>query len=199
MLPASFQQPAAIVLLAGGLLACFFGHRMFRTVLAIYGFVLGALIASSLVGGDEMLPLIMAAGAGGIVGALIFIAAYFVAVALVGAGLGALLVQAIWARLDRDPQMAVVIAFAVLGAIGALVLQRYVIVLGTAFGGAWTTILGVLALVGDRAASTAATAGNVWILYPLSVSPERQWLIIVWLLLALTGAVVQLGFTAKTR
>ena len=30
MLPASFQTPAAIVLLAGGLISCFAGYRVFR-------------------------------------------------------------------------------------------------------------------------------------------------------------------------
>ena len=50
MLPPSFQVPASIVLLAGGALACFAGYRLFKQVLAVYGFILGALIASSMVG-----------------------------------------------------------------------------------------------------------------------------------------------------
>ena len=50
MLPAWFQTPAALVLVAGGLLSCFAGYRVFRVVLGIYGFILGALIASSLMG-----------------------------------------------------------------------------------------------------------------------------------------------------
>ena len=33
-----------------------------------------------------------------------------------------------------------------------MVLQRYVIVVGTAFGGAWTLIVGGLAVAGDRGA-----------------------------------------------
>ena len=33
MLPATFQTPAALVLLCGGLLACFAGYRVFRVVL----------------------------------------------------------------------------------------------------------------------------------------------------------------------
>ena len=41
MLPASYQLPAAIVLLLGGTVACFFGYRMFRLVLAIAGFIFG--------------------------------------------------------------------------------------------------------------------------------------------------------------
>jgi hypothetical protein len=53
MLPASYQLPAAVILVAGGALACFFGYRLFRTVLGIYGFILGALIATSVLGPTE--------------------------------------------------------------------------------------------------------------------------------------------------
>ena len=55
MLPASLQMPAAIVLVAGGLLSCFAGYRVFRVVLGIYGFILGALLASSLMGTEQTL------------------------------------------------------------------------------------------------------------------------------------------------
>ena len=97
MLPASFQMPAAIILLLGGLLSCFAGYRVFRVVLGIYGFVLGALLASSLMGTDQTVYMIVAALVGGVVGALILIGAYFVGVALIGAGFGALIVNFIWA------------------------------------------------------------------------------------------------------
>ena len=47
MLPATYQMPAAIVLLLGGVVACFFGYRLFRIVLAIFGFIIGALAANA--------------------------------------------------------------------------------------------------------------------------------------------------------
>ena len=47
-----------------------------------------------------------------------------------------------------------------------MMLQRYVIIVATAFGGAWTMIVGGLAVAGDRGAARAAAAGDVWILYP---------------------------------
>src|SRR5918912_1534587 len=128
MLPASFQAPAALVLLAGGIVSCFAGYRVFRIVLGIYGFIIGALIASSAVGTEHTLWTLLAALAGGVVGALILIAAYFVGVALLGAGIGALTASLIWAALGREPHAFVVILFAVAGALAALVLQRYVII-----------------------------------------------------------------------
>jgi len=37
MLPAAYATPAAVILLVGGLLACFAGYRLFRFVLGVYG------------------------------------------------------------------------------------------------------------------------------------------------------------------
>ena len=117
MLPAWLQTPAAIVLLAGGLLSCFAGYRIFRIVLGIYGFILGALLASSLMGTDQTLWMIVAAIVGGLVGAAMLILAYFVGVALIGAGVGALVANAIWAALGREPGVIVVIVLAIAGAL----------------------------------------------------------------------------------
>ena len=71
----------------------------------------------------------------------------------------------------------------VVGSIGAMFLQRYVIVVATAFGGAWTVIVGGLAVAGDRGAARAATAGDVWILYPLSPAPGQKWVPVAWVAL----------------
>jgi hypothetical protein len=196
MLPASLQAPAAIVLVLGGLLSCFAGYRVFRVVLGIYGFILGALLASSLAGSDQTLVMVLAALVGGIVGAAILILAYFAGVALIGAGAGALVAHGVAAAFGREPSLLVVILLAVAGALLALVLQRYVIVVATAFGGAWTALVGALALAGSRAAGQAG-GGNVWLLYPGNPAPGQQWIVVFWLGLGLVGTVVQLVFTAR--
>jgi hypothetical protein len=199
MLPAPFHVPAAVILIVGGLLACFAGHRLFRVVLGIYGFILGALVATSLTGETDTASMLIAAGLGGLVGALILILAYFIGVALVGAALGALLANVIWAQLGGDPHPLVVIAFSIAGALGALALQRYVIIVSTAFGGAWTALVGLLALLGQPAAAAAAENGNVWTAYPFNPAQGDQWVIIVWLVLGIVGAIVQLAVTGKAR
>jgi hypothetical protein len=199
MLPASFQTPAAVILLAGGLISCFAGYRVFRIVLGIYGFIIGALFASGIVGPENTVWMIVAAIGGGIVGALILIAAYFVGVALLGAGIGALVASLIWAGLGREPGAIVVILFAVAGALGALALQRYVIIGATAFGGAWTIIVGAIALTGTPVAVDAAARNNVWLAYPMNPAPGNYWVLLVWLALGVTGVVVQLAVTAKGK
>lgn len=199
MLPASYQLPYAVLLLAGGIISCFFGYRLFRTVLAIFGFILGGMVASSVFGISDGTLMLVAWVVGGLVGAFILVVAYFVGVALTGAALGAALAHLVFATGDRDPRVIVVILFAVAGAIAATYLQRYFIIVGTAFGGAWTMIVGAMALVGDRSAMRAAAAGDVWVAYPLNPAPGQQWVLVVWMILSLLGAAVQLGITGGEK
>jgi hypothetical protein len=199
MLPASFQLPAAIVLVAGGLLSCFAGYRVFRVVLGFFGFVIGALLTSSFMGTEQTIYMIAGALVGGIIGALILMAAYFVGVALIGAGAGALIVNVVWASLGREPHIVIVILFAIAGALGALALQRYVIIVATGFGGAWTAIVGALALTGDRLAVEAASRNNVWLAYPMNPAPGQRWVLLVWVVLGLAGVITQLTITSKGK
>ena len=190
MLPASFQAPAAIILLVGGLVTCFAGYRIFRIVLAFFGFVFGVLFASSAMGSDQTMWTIAAALAGGLIGALLLFAAYFVGVALIGAGFGAGLAMVVWAAIGREPGIIPVIIFAILGAIGALALQRYVIIVATAFGGAQTAIVGGAALMGNRGLDPAAR--SVFRVYPLDPLPATRWDLIAFVVLGIIGLVVQL-------
>ena len=80
-----------------------------------------------------------------------------------------------------------------------MLLQRYVIILATSFGGAWTLIVGLFAIGGDRRAARAAAAGDVWILYPTNPAPGQRWVPIVWIVLGLIGMAVQLGITGRKR
>jgi hypothetical protein len=198
VLPATFQTPAAIIMLGGGLLACFAGYRVFRVVLGIYGFILGGLLASSLIGADQPLYMALAWVGGGIVGALILIVAYFAGVALLGAGIGAAAAHMIWASLSSEPGLLVVIAFAIAGAIAALALQRYVIIVATAFGGAQTALIGAAALMGDAGAVQAASRA-VYRVYPLDPIPNTYWDATISLALGIAGVIVQLAVTAKGK
>lgn len=193
MLPATFQIPAAVIFLLGGAVACFAGYRLFRIVLSIYGFILGAMIATTVVGAGDTGQLVLYAVIGGVVGALVLNLAYFLGVVLVGAALGAFVAAMVWARLGNEPHVLIVILFAVVGAVGAMLLQRFVVIVATAFGGAWTLVVGGLALAGARGARAAADPTDVWVFYPLDPSPGGGWLTITWLALGFVGLVVQIG------
>jgi hypothetical protein len=198
MLPNSFHLPAAAVLIAAGLLACFFGHRLFRLVLGIFGFILGALWASSLVAPSNEVGTVVAALVGGALGSLILAAGYFVGVLIVGAGLGVFAAQLIWTQIGGDPHPLIVILCAVVGSLAAWWFQRLAIILGTSFGGAWTAVVGTVALLGEPV-SRRPQGSDVWILYPANPSPGRPWVLAAWVILALIGTVAQFNQRARKK
>src|SRR4029450_13874440 len=195
MLPVAYQLPAAIILILGGLVACFVGYRLVKFVLGIFGVILGALASSSIWGASDTTYMVIAAFVGGIAGALLLLAAYFVGVALIGAALGALVANLIWTQIEGDPHPFVVVLFSVAGALLATWLQRYVIIPGPAFGGSWTIIVGALALMGDKTALNAAAAGDVWVAYPMTPAPGQRWVPFAWIGLGLRGTLVQMFVT----
>jgi hypothetical protein len=197
MLPGSFQMPAAVILFAGGLCSCFAGYRIFRFVLAFFGFVFGALFVGAAMGSDQTLWMIGASLLGGLVGALILFAAYFVGVALIGAGIGAGLAMMIWAALNREPGIWPVVILAVIGAIGALAVQRHVIIVATAFAGAQTAVVGAVELMGWR--SLDASSRRVFHVYPLDPLPNTRADLIAFVVLGLVGLAVQLRTSTRGR
>ncbi len=200
MLPVAYATPAAVVLLVGGLLSCFAGYRLFRIVLGLYGFMLGAAITTSVMGDSNTMALVIAAVVGGLVGAVLIVAAYFVGVGLIGAGLASIALNAGWhAVRHTDPPTAILVLVAVLGALLALTVQRWGIIIGTAFAGSWTAILGALQLA-HRMPATAATPAatpSVWVIYPIEPASSRWWFWATWIGLALIGMIVQLGTSGK--
>jgi hypothetical protein len=197
MLPPSFQAPVGIILVLGGLLACFAGYRVFRVVLGIYGFILGALMTSSAMGADQTWHMVLGAIVGGLIGAVVLILAYFVGVALIGGGLGALVANVIWASFGREPGLIVVILFAIAGALGALALQRYVIIVATAYGGAQTAVVGAAALLANRSVDVASR--TVYRVYPIDPFPGTRMDFIAWIVLGTLGLVVQLKLKSRAR
>ena len=198
MVPAGYQVWAAGLLLLGGLIACFAGYRLFRVVLAIYGCIFGALIATSLFGGGSTPALLIAAGVGGLAGAAVLFLGYFAGVAFVGAGFGALVAHLGWSAFGSEPPALAVILLSVAGAFGAMALQRYVIVAGTALGGAWTIIVAAVAILGNQRA-LAAGSDDVWVVYPLDPAPGRRGIYVAWVVISLVGVLVQLSAPGGSR
>jgi hypothetical protein len=199
MLPSAYTTPVAVLLIAGGMIACFAGYRLLRTVMGIYGFIIGAMLASSMMGVTNTLGMVAAAVVGGFVGAVVLVFAYFIGVALVGAGLGALTAHVVWALMRTgDPPAAAVIVAAAVGAVGAMLLQRYVIIVTTALAGAWTILVGGLTIAAARGLEGVTPPGEPWILYPFTPAEER-WVLVAWLCLGLIGAIVQLAIGGSRR
>ena len=199
MIPAPYQMPAAALLLLCGILSCFFGYRLFRTVLAIFGFIVGGMLASSIFGAGDTTRVLIGWFVGGLAGASILVFAYFLGVALAGASIGATAANLFFSVGNRDPRVLVVVLCSVAGAIASMYLQRYFIIVFTAFGGAWTMIVGAMGIIGDPAALRAAATGDVWVAYPLDPAPGQEWVVVVWIVLSVIGAFVQQAITGGEK
>jgi hypothetical protein len=201
MLPHGYELPAAVFLLVSGALTCFAGYRLFRVVLAIYGFILGAMLASSIVGVSNTFGMVVAGLAGGVVGALILVLAYFIGIALVGAGLGVLITHVIWSQIGNEDPAALAIALAsTAGAIAAMILQRYVIVVSTrspGHGPSWSGYRDCRRPCQQKRFRGAKRRPRI--LYPLSPAPGQRWVPVAWVILGVIGTAVQLGITGKKR
>jgi len=135
---------------------------------------------------------------GAIIGAVLMSLLYFVGVFIVGAAAGAVLANAIGVAVGVDmPILVVIIVAAVVGII-ALILQRVVIILATAFTGSWAAVSGVLSLLAGTTVTTpaellgdAAQAGD------LVAGLPAMLILIIWLVLALVGAVTQFAITRE--
>lgn len=198
MIPGAYAVPAAVILALSGAVACFGGYRLFRIVLGIYGFILGAMVTTSVMGTASAWVLLLAAVVGGLIGSVLMIAAYFVGVGLIGAGLASLAVHMVWRVVGGEPPIVVLVIMAVLGALGALKIARYVAVVGTALAGSWTLIVGGLALAGHKFSTLQVTPDNVWVIYGAGPLTTNRWVIAGWVALALAGAVVQMTTTSTT-
>ncbi len=188
----------AVLSIAIGLLNCFFGYRIFKVMLGIYGFVLGAsvgaLVADSVAAGHA-LWLVIGAVVGGVAGAALMVLLYLVGVFVVGAVAGALLANLIGAALGTHlPELVVLIVAAAVGII-AVALQRTAIILATAFSGGWGVVGGAMALLSGRTAFLVNPLNRPQALHrtglPLLV------LLVLWLVLSIAGAVVQFRTTVE--
>lgn len=94
----------------------------------------------------------------------------------------------LWAAVNREPGILPVIILAVIGAIGALWVQRHVIIVATAFAGAQTAIVGAAELMSSR----ATAARPVFHVYPFDPLPNTRWDLVAFVVLAAVGLVAQL-------
>lgn len=130
----------AFIMIPYGILQCYFGYKLFKFILGVIGFIFGALIGAMIVTatGGEQAAVIVVSLLCGVAGAYISIALYFVGVFLVGAGAGAALIQLLS---GGDAETGAIIAGAIVLGIVALFVQKVLIIIATAFSGAYSIVL----------------------------------------------------------
>ena len=192
MLPVTLQIPAAILLVLGGAVACFAGYRFFRIVLGLYGFVLGALLATTVAGAGSTSSLVMWAVVGGVAGALVSEPGVLLRRRAGRRGAG---------RHGRDPALVARQRRSARADRRGLRRRRRVggdVAAAVRRGDGhrlWRRVdaAGRRARAdGRRGGAGRAAANDVWVVYPLDPAPGRRWLPVVWLALGAVGVFVQL-------
>ncbi len=137
-----------IIYLVVGLIACFFGSRFYRIVLALSGFVAGYHIVSGLLVGQPETSQIIGAIVGGIIGAVLFWTFYKFSQVLFGAFLGLVLATIIGNSFNLDNTIALILAIVlmIIGAVLGNAMADTMIRLGTAFAGSGQAIGGLAAI-----------------------------------------------------
>ena len=189
-----------IVLFAAlvGIAALLWGYRIFLVLLPIWGFFAGVWLGvtgTTMVLGESFLWTVTGLIIGvifGLVAAVLSYLFYTIGVAIFAAAIGAMLGSALMGALGFDPGLLttlVTIASAILVAVLALIwnLQKYVITILTAIGGAALLVISVLLLFG-QVSLPQVQAGNL--LEPI-FSSSRIW-ILAWLVLFVVGVVFQI-------
>ncbi len=185
------MDPAALIVTAifsivFGIVDCFFGYRIFRVVLSILGFIVGASIGMGLVAESTQTTQLLVALVGGVIGAVLMNALYFLGIVIAGAFLGALLVNLLLAALGVEPNVVFLVIGAIVGGAVALVLNKLTIMLSTAFSGAAAIIYGVSLFIPDLGGFDPMGA-----LSRTSQSEPSLVLLIAWIILGIAGVGMQ--------
>ena len=185
---------AYVTLVGLGLLNCFFGYRLFRVLLGIWGFVAGATAGMVLLQGTHLDPLVQIIGSLliGIAGAVLVSVLYLVGVFLFGAGFGLLIASLLQQHMHAPPAWPLALLLAAGGGVAALVLQRPLITLFTAFGGAWVVVAGAAAALADCPLPA----------FPAPCPRSSGWTLVIlgaWIVLGFCGLLTQLQLPGRLR
>ena len=128
-----------------GALQCFFGYRIFKLILGLTGFLLGGALAGAVgyaISQEEAVAL-LAGLVGGFIGAALMVVLYFIGIFLIGALLGGVLGAVLFVVAESNPEPAVLLILAVIAGVIALIFQKFMIIVSTGFGGAWSVVTGI--------------------------------------------------------
>ena len=170
-----------------GAIQCFFGYRIFKIVLGLTGFIVGGVLAASI--GYEMsqkeVVALLSGLAGGVIGAALMVALYFVGVFLIGAFLGGVVGVALFATAGINPELVVLLILGVIGGVVALIFQKFMIIVSTAFVGAWNVVFGIAYFVTGTIDPT-----NVEGLFRAG-GTQPYVILLCWIALGIVGVIVQ--------
>lgn len=175
-------------LIIAGLVFCFFGYRLLRLILAVSGFITGAVVSSAVVfrytDGQTILTA-LAGFTGGVLGAGLMLLLFSAGVFLLGALLGMMLLLIACSAVGTEPPSAVIPLAAVAGGAISVLLRKFMIITATSFLGAWSVVSGAMLLF--------IRGFNPLDPYSLSSLPETALFraIVIWAALGMAGFAAQ--------
>lgn len=178
-----------------GVVACFFGYRVFRQYLTLIGFLFGATLGLALTQNNpETIIKVIAALGLGILFGLIFFWLWRIAVLLAGLLLGAVvgfMISTQLLRLDQTTTTIIIIVLAVIGALLSFAAAKIIIKLSTAVTGSALMVIGGLVLLGLTSGNTTRvyTVDNLATMTQTNTSGIV--ILIIWIVLATFGFFVQ--------
>jgi hypothetical protein len=207
-------SPLGIVLVIFGILVCFMGYSIFRSMLPLWGFILGGFITLLLAPlvikvpqSQELILQIVSFVVGGILGALLATPLYYVTVFVSGAAMGALIGLVIGSYMQVGGGQ---ISFRALTDLASMTFPPRIestvqvvmmIIFGLIIGGFSISfqefmITASTAFLGAGAAASGLTGVGLNV---LQASPTRGMIIVViWLLLGMLGLFVQFRMRDQT-
>jgi hypothetical protein len=143
-------QITAPLAVAVGILICLWGYRLVKLTLGVMGFIIGAAggwtLGLSLGTGNNGIALICAIIVG-VICAVLCIWLFFLGIFLLGASAGAVVATALFHAAGNQPQPILVLVLALVFGVIALVLQKLMIIVSTAFSGSYLVTAGLLHLL----------------------------------------------------
>jgi hypothetical protein len=170
-----------------GAIECFFGYRIFKVILGIVGFFLGgamAITAGNLIPQNELILFVMGF-IGGVVGAVMMVWLYFIGVFFIGAMMGGIIGTTLFAAVQIYPGELTLFIFSICFGLLALIFQKFMIIIATAFVGSWHMVVGIACLIGGKGCMT-----NMEWLFKLG-SSHNYIITLMWLFFSFLGFFVQ--------
>jgi len=177
----------ALLVVIAGLLACFCGYRILKVTLGLLGFIAGAYAGWELglsqfhfSGGIALVCALV----GGLIGMALYVWLYFLGIFLLGASAGAVVAGAFFNGTGHAPEPITFLAICVVFGVIALVAQKFMIIVCTAFSGAYLIIAGVWPFIAGT-----HNPFRIW-LYPVHSGASGGLglgALVLWLVLGLAG------------
>jgi MFS family permease len=185
------QQAFAIFSIIVGIIVCFWGYRLFKVVLGIAGFIAGAVLFYYFGAQytERMIVLVILTIFGGLIGASLSLAFYYVGLFLLGALAGWQLGFLIATAINIEFVIIIPIIAAIIAGFLACFFQKPVIIIATALIGAWSVVTGGFYFFGTGIIPTDLFRDPFMLVE--SLRETNPVVILAWIVLSIAGMIFQ--------